>query len=82
MFCKVFSGYIESKDVEIMALWLQDMYIVLGFSPEAVKLLFREQGLDSPERLRVLTNKNVDDICNVTWKPCGKNANRMPNRRS
>ena len=53
---------------ENMALWLHDMYLWLGFSPEAVKLLVREQGLDSPERLRDLTNKNADDISNVVRK--------------
>ena len=63
-----------------MALSIQDMYIWLGFSPKAAKLLVRGQGLDSLERLRVLTDKNVDDICNVVRKPGGKNANRMPNR--
>ena len=36
---------------DIMALWLQYKYIRLGFSPEAAKLLIREQGLDSPGRL-------------------------------
>ena len=51
------------------------MYVWLGFSPKAAKLLVREQGLDNPERLRVLTDKNVDDICNVVRKPGGKNAN-------
>ena len=48
-----------------MALKLQNMYIRLGFSPEAAKLLVREQGLVNPDGLRVLTNKNVDDICDV-----------------
>ena len=63
-----------------MASWFQDMYVWLGFSPEVAKLLVREQGLDSPERLSVITDKNVDDICNVVRKPGGKNANGMPNR--
>ena len=63
-----------------MALWLQDMYIHLGFSSEAAKLLVKEQGLDSTERLRVLIDKNVDDICNVIRKPGGKNVNGTPNR--
>ena len=58
-------------------MWLQNMYIHLGFSPKAAKLLFREQGLDSPEMLRVLKNKNVNEICNVMRKPGGKNANGM-----
>ena len=62
-----------------MVSWLQDMYIWLGFSPEAAKLLIREQGLDSPERLS--TDKNVDDICNVVRKPGGKNAHGMSNKR-
>ena len=29
----------------------------------------------------VLTNKNVDDVCNVVREPGSKNAYRMPNRR-
>ena len=56
---------------------LQDLYILLGFSPKAAKLLIREYELDSHERLRVLTNTNVDDICNVMRKPGGKNAYGM-----
>ena len=44
------------------------------------KLLIREQGLDSPDRLRVLIDKNVDDICNVVRKAGGKNANGTPDR--
>ena len=67
---------------EIMALKLQNMYIQLGFSPEAAKLLIREQGLDNPDRLRVLTDKNVDDICNVARKPGGKNADGLPTEDS
>ena len=55
------------------------MYIWLGFSPKAAKLLIREQGLDSPERLRVLTDKNVDYICYVMRKLGSKNADEMPN---
>ena len=65
---------------EIMALWLQDMYIKHGFRPEAKKLLIKEQDLDNLERLTLLNNKNVNDICNVMRKQCGKNANGMPNR--
>ena len=63
-----------------MASWLQDMYIWLEFSPKAEKFLIREQGLYSPDRLRVLTDKNVDDTCNVMRKPGGKNANEMPDK--
>ena len=63
-----------------MASWLQDLYICLRFSLKAAKLLVKEQGLDSPERLRVLATKNVDDICNVVRKPGDKNANRTPDR--
>ena len=63
-----------------MASWLQYMYIWLGFSPKADKLLVRDQGLDAFERLRVLPDKNVDDIYNVIRKPGGKNANKMPSR--
>ena len=63
-----------------MASWLQAVYIWLDFSPEAAMKLVREQGLDSPERLRVLPDKNVNDICYVMRKPGGKNVDRMPNR--
>ena len=59
--------------------WLQDIYLWLRFSPKAAKLLAKEQGLDSPEWMRGLMDKNVDGICNVMRKPGGKNANRMPN---
>ena len=69
----------EAQGPEIVASWLQDMYVQLGISPKAAKLVVREHGLDSPDRLRVLTDKNVDDICNVVRKPGGKNANGMPN---
>ena len=65
-----------------MALWLLDMYLWFEFSPKAARLFVRVQGLDSPERLRVLTDKNVDDICNVIRKPGGKIFNRMPNKRA
>ena len=58
-----------------MALWLQDMYLCLGFSPEAAPLL-----KDSPKRLRILMDKNKYDICNVMRKPDGKNAERMLKR--
>ena len=63
-----------------MALKLQNIYIQLRFSSKAAMLLVREQGLDNPYRLRVLMDKNVDDICNVMRKPGKKNANRTPNR--
>ena len=63
-----------------MALKLQNMYVWLGFSPKATKLLVREQGLDNPDRLRVLINNNVKDIYNVMRNPGSKNADGMPNR--
>ena len=56
------------------------MYDWLGFNPKAAKLLIREQGLDSPETLIVLTNKNVDDICNVVRKSGDKNADGTPTK--
>ena len=56
------------------------MYIWPGFSHKAAKLLIREQGLDSPERLSVLTDKNVNDDCYVVRKSGRKNANGMPSR--
>ena len=59
---------------EMMALWLHDMYLWLKLSPEAANFLVKEQELDSLEGLQVLTDKNVDDICNVVRKP----GARMP----
>ena len=51
-----------------------------GHKIAAAILLIRGQGLDSHERLRVLTDKNVDDICNVMRKPGSKNVNGVPDR--
>ena len=50
------------------------------FHPEAARLLIREQGLESPERLSILIDKNINDIYNVDRKPSGKNVDRTPNR--
>ena len=63
-----------------MASWLHHIDIWLEFSPEAAKLIIREQGLDSPVKMRVLTDKNVSDILNVMRKPGSKNADGMPDR--
>ena len=63
-----------------MVFKLQDMYIWLEFSHKAAKLLVREQGLDNLDTMRFLTDKNLDDICNVVRKPGSKNANGMPDR--
>ena len=72
-------GYIQQEDLKS---WPQSsrMYVQLGFSPKAAKLLVREKGLDNPHRLRILTDKNIDDICNVVKKPGGRNAYGTPNR--
>ena len=63
-----------------MASKLQNIYIWLGFNPKADKLLVREQGLYNPNRLRVLIDKNVDDICSVVRKQGSKNADGNPDR--
>ena len=52
----------------------------LGFNSEAAKLLTRKQGLHSLERLR-LTEKNVDNICNVMRTTGSKNADETTDRR-
>ena len=65
---------------ENLRLWHHDMYLQLAFSFKAARLLVRQQGLDSPKRLRVFTDKNIDDICNVMRKPGSKNVNRTPDR--
>ena len=70
----------QTQGLEVMLLWLQDRFFWLGFSPEAAKLLVREQGLDRPERLGAFMDKNVNEICNVMKKPGGKNVEGLPNR--
>ena len=62
-----------------MASWLNNMYVQLGFSPKAAKLLSREQALDSSEGFQVLTDENAN-VCNVMRKPGGENIDLMPNR--
>ena len=56
------------------------MYAQLGFRNEAARVLFYGEHLDSPDRLRVLTSRNVDDICNVVRKSGIKSAAGLPNR--
>ena len=63
-----------------MVLWLQGMNLWLTFSLEASRLLLRKQGLDCPKRLRVLTYKNVNDICNAMRMPGSKKADGTPDR--
>ena len=70
----------QAQGPEIMASWLQHMYLQLIFSSAAARLLIREQGLDSPERLRAMMDKNVNDIYNVMIKPGDKNADGAPDR--
>lgn len=71
----------QAQGPEFIALCLQDMNRWLRLSQEATRLLMREQGLDDPDRLIVLTDKNNDEIYNIVRKPGGKNANIMPDRR-
>ena len=80
MLCRGSSGYIESKNLRLWPHGFRIYSFNLGLSLNAAKLLIREQGLDSSEQLRVLINKNVDDICNVVRKPGNKNADGTPNR--
>ena len=68
------------QGLEIIASWLQSIYLHLEFSSKATRLLIREHRLDSLERLRVLTEKNLNDICNVGRKTGGKNVNVTPDR--
>ena len=56
------------------------MYLQLGFSLKVARLLVREQGIDSSERLKVLTDKNVDDICNVMRKQGSKSTDETLQR--
>ena len=70
----------KAQGPEIIASKLQNIYVQLGFSPKAAKVVTRKQGLDNLNRLRVLTHKNVDNICNVVRKPGSKNDHGTPNR--
>ena len=54
-------------------------YVFVAFSSEAIRLLIRKQGLDSLERIIVLTDKKVNDIHNIVRKPGNKNANGISN---
>ena len=40
----------------------------------------QSQSRDSPDKLRLLTAKKVNDICNVMKKPGSKSAERMLDR--
>ena len=55
-------------------------YFWFGFNPEAAWLLIREQGLHCPDRMQVVIDKNVNDICNVVRILDKKNANGNPDR--
>ena len=63
-----------------MALWLQDMYKQCEFIPKAAQLLIREQSLGSLGRLKIFTDNNVNNICNVRIKPGCKNAKETPKK--
>ena len=41
----------------------------------AARVLVHNQGLDSPDRLRIVTNKNVDNMFNVIRKSGSKSKN-------
>ena len=43
----------------------QGYVLLLGFSLKAARLFVREQGLERPERLRMITDKIVNNICNA-----------------
>ena len=45
----------RNQGPEIIALQLQDMYLQFGFSPEAARLLIREQGLDDEMIAEMIT---------------------------
>ena len=65
---------------DIMTCKLKAMHVRLGFIHDAARVLVHKQGLDSPDRLRVLSNVSVDDICSIIRKSDGKNANSSPDR--
>ena len=72
-------GYIKHKDLR---LWPHGYRICITarIQPQINQIAHHRARTDSPERLQVLTDKNVDVICNVMRKPGGKNADWMPDR--
>ena len=63
-----------------MALGLQMLYLQIRCSIKAGGIIFKEQGLLSTGPLQVLTDNNINVICNVTRKLGNKNANATCNR--
>ena len=43
----------------------------LGFSAKAAGFITNDQGLDTLDELKVLTNDEIESLCKVVWRPGG-----------
>ena len=43
----------------------------LGFSAKAAGFITDDQGLDTLDELKVLTNDEIESLCKVVWHPGG-----------
>ena len=43
----------------------------LGFSAKADGVITNDQGLDTSDELKVLTNDEIESLCKVVWRPGG-----------
>ena len=43
----------------------------LGFSAKAARFITDNQGLDTLDELKVLTNDEIESLCKVVWRPGG-----------
>ena len=47
----------------------------LGFSAKAYGVITNDQGLDTSDELKVLTNDEIESLCEVVRRPGGTNPN-------
>ena len=46
----------------------------LGFSDKAAGFITNDQGLDTLDELKVITNDEIESLCKVVMRPGGTNA--------
>ena len=52
---------------------LQSAYGLIGFSAEATLVVTNTHGIDSMEEIKILTDKEIDNLCKVMRRPGGIN---------
>ena len=57
---------------------LRAAFTRLGFSAKAAGFITNDQGLNTLDELKVLTNDKIESLCKVVWRPGGK----VPNSNS